>query len=136
MRQSGVGTRRSVPDMRGVSASVYSKPLEEYLDRRGEWLARCAFALTNDHEASVDLLEDTVSAAWRFYDWVSAAEDPERYVMRILLNQFRIPGPGEPGECGRAVVVLRDWAHFSDRRVADVLGCRKATVRRLAAVPA
>ena len=53
--------------------------------------------------------------------------------MRILLNQFRNPGPTELDECRRAVVVLRDWASFSDRRVADVLGCRKATVRRLAA---
>ncbi len=30
-----------------------------------------------------------MSAAWRFHDWVSAAEDPELYVMRILINQFR-----------------------------------------------
>ena len=112
---------------------MYYEPLEEYLDCRGEWLARCAFVLTNDHEASRHLLDDTLSAAWRFYDWVSAAEDPERYVLRILLNQFRIPDPTELG-CRRAVVVLRDWASFSDRRVADLLGCRRATVRRLAAI--
>jgi DNA-directed RNA polymerase specialized sigma24 family protein len=118
--------------MTGVRASVYVEPLEEYLDRRGEWLARCAFVLTNDHETSLHLIEDTVSAAWRFYDWVSVAEDPERYVMRVLLNQFRLLDSTELHEGRRAVGVLRDWAKFSDGRVADVLGCRRATVRRLA----
>jgi DNA-directed RNA polymerase specialized sigma24 family protein len=104
------------------------EPLEEYLVRHGEWLTRCAFALTEGHDASVHLLQDTMSAARRYYDWVSAVEDTELYVMRILINQFRISG-----SAGDAVVVLRDWANFSDRRVADMLGCRKATVRSLAA---
>ena len=54
----------------------YFEPLEEYLDRQGEWLTRGAFLLTEEDDASVHLLEETMSAAWRFYDWVSAAEDP------------------------------------------------------------
>jgi len=36
-----------------------------------------------------------MSAAWRFHDWVSAAEDPELYVMRILINQFRHSGSAD-----------------------------------------
>ena len=110
----------------------YFEPLEEYLDHRGEWLARCAFLLTEDHEAARRLLRETMVAAWRFYDWVSAAEDPERYVLRILLNELRAHEPAEK-EGQRAVVVLRYWANLSDGRVAEMLGCRKATVRTLAA---
>ncbi|HWM74685.1 MAG TPA: hypothetical protein VNQ53_13130 [Nocardioides sp.] len=110
----------------------YFEPLEEYVDHRGEWLARCAFLLTEDHEASRHLLRATMVAAWRFYDWVSAAEDPERYVLRILLNEFRVHEQAEK-EGQRAVVVLRYWANFGDGRVAEMLGCRKATVRTLAA---
>jgi len=85
-----------------------------------------------------------MSAAWGLYDWVSAAEDPERYVLRILLNEFCFPGPAEvavvasppferPDRRQRAVAVLRYWAGFSDGRVADLLICRRATVRSLAA---
>ena len=48
--------------------------------------------------------------------------------MRILIKQFRHSGSADD-----AVVVLRYWANFSDRRIADMLGCRKATVRSLAA---
>ena len=80
-------------------------------------------------------------AAWRFYDWVSAAEDPEQYVMRILLNEFRVLVDDAVmcrhaetlNEGQRAVVVLRYWANFSDGRIAEMLGYRKARVRTLAA---
>lgn len=110
----------------------YFEPLEEYLDHRGQWLACCAFLLIEDHEASLHLLRETMVAAWRFYDWVSAAEDPEQYVLRILLNEFRVHDAAE-NEGQRAVVVLRYWANFSDGRIAEMLGCRKARVRTLAA---
>jgi RNA polymerase sigma factor (sigma-70 family) len=33
----------------------------------------------------------------------------------------------------RAVIVLRYWADYDDVEIADVLGCRRATVRSLAA---
>ena len=101
------------------------EPLRAYLDRRGEWLTHCAFVLTEGHDAAQRLLQDTMAAAWRYYDWVSATEDPELYLLRILANEFHEPR--------RVAAVLRRWANFDDRRVADVLGCRKATVRRLAA---
>ena len=51
--------------------------------------------MSEEDDASVHLLEETMSAAWRFYDWVSAAEDPELYVMRILINQFRHSGSAD-----------------------------------------
>jgi len=81
-RLSNLGWRRTAsrPDVRrAITRSKpqdvpYFAPLEEYLDRRGVWLARCAFVLTADNDASLRVLDDTMSAAWRFYDWVSAAE--------------------------------------------------------------
>jgi hypothetical protein len=112
-----------------------------YLDERGEWFARCAFVLAGGHEAFLPVLRDTMSAAWRFYDWVSAAEDAERYLMRILLNELRQPRPDDgvavapPSDDLDArqhvVLALRYWAGFGDPRIAELVGCRTSTVRRL-----
>lgn len=63
--------------------------LTEYIDRRGDWLARCALLLTRDHDAALDLVQDTLLLAWRARDLVDRANDPERYIMRIMLNTFR-----------------------------------------------
>lgn len=120
------------------------EPLESYLHLRAEWLSRLAFALTGERQACLDLLRETMLAGWRYYDWVSTVEDPERYVIQTLLHQFRAAGGVDDAvikwsplddlaQRERAVVVLRYWAHFTDGRIADLLGCRKARVRGLAA---
>jgi RNA polymerase sigma factor (sigma-70 family) len=143
--------------------------LAEYVERRGDWLGRCAYLLTRDRELALDLVQETLLLAWRSRDLVAAAEDSERYVLRIMLNRHRAQHRGSrlrlvsleqhavPAEAGvdpialvddtqalmgalavltsrqRAVVVLRYWADYDDQQIADVLGCKRATVRSLAA---
>jgi RNA polymerase sigma factor (sigma-70 family) len=116
-------------------------------------------------------VQDTLLKAWRAQGRVALADDPERYLLRIMMNCFRdevrrgkrrVPlaeaGSSERLGAGvelgfaavedadwvgyalehlnarqRAVVVLRYWADLDDQRIADVLGCRRSTVRSTAA---
>jgi RNA polymerase sigma-70 factor (sigma-E family) len=146
--------------------------LTALVEERGAWLIRCAYLLTRDHEHALDLTQDTLVRVWRAWDKVNAADHPERYVLRIMLNLFRdgrrlrsvhqVPigavdhdtvasstsfdvsagvedadlvarALAELSERQRAVIVLRYWADYDDQVIAEVLGCRRATVRSIAA---
>lgn len=63
--------------------------LGEYVDQRGEWLGRCALLLTRDHDDALDLVQDTLVLAWRSRELVLSADDPERYILRVMMNAFR-----------------------------------------------
>ena len=144
-----------------------TEDLAAYVARRGDWLAACAYLLTKDHDAALDLTQDTLLQAWRAWDQVAAADSSEKYILRIMLNQFRsrrrrptlqlVSLESEVATVGpdvavavdesntvaqalsrltqrqRAVVVLRYWADYDDEEIASILGCRRSTVRSLAA---
>jgi RNA polymerase sigma-70 factor (sigma-E family) len=136
------------------------------LEERADWLVACAYLLTKDREQARDLAQDAMVQAWRARERVGAADAPERYLLRIMLNQYRsqlrrrrlrqVPldedcehpheAPASVGDLHdievairqlsprqRVVIVLRYWADYDDTEIADVLGCRRTTVRSLAA---
>ncbi|MFC5730563.1 MULTISPECIES: sigma-70 family RNA polymerase sigma factor [Nocardioides] len=135
---------------------------------RGDWLLRCAYLLTRSRDAALDLTQDTLARAWTARERVEAADHPDRYVLRIMLNLHRttsrrsrlrevelleaqgLAAAADPvaavdeqhriahglallSDRQRSVLVLRYWADFDDAAIADVIGCRRATVRSLAA---
>jgi RNA polymerase sigma factor (sigma-70 family) len=136
------------------------------LEERADWLVACAYLLTKDREHARDLAQDAMVQAWRARERVDAADAPDRYLLRIMLNLYRselrrsrlrlvplvedredvhesrISAGGlhdieaairQLSPRQRAVIVLRYWADYDDVEIADVLGCRRATVRSLAA---
>lgn len=139
--------------------------LEAFVSRRGDWLGRCAYLLTGNHDSALDLVQDTLLRAWRHQERVAKAQDIDRYVLRIMLNIHRsaagrrrlpttplVEDVSLPDQTPvlddadalakalptlkprqRAVVVLRYWADYDDTEIAEVLQCRRSTVRSLAA---
>jgi RNA polymerase sigma factor (sigma-70 family) len=63
--------------------------LTELSRERGEWLLRCAFLLTREQETARDLVQDTLMQSWASRDKIARADDPTRYLLRIMLNRFR-----------------------------------------------
>ena len=53
------------------------------------WLFRCALLLTGRHHSAEDLAQDTLVKVWIGWAKVKAADDPDSYVARIMLNTFR-----------------------------------------------
>lgn len=129
---------------------------------RGDWLLRCAFLLTRERESARDLVQDTFVQSWAARGKIAQADDPDRYIMTIMLNRFRsdrrrrravlVPLVGLESSISdgharrtelqvistaisnlparqRSVMVLRYFADYSDDQIAQVLGCRPATVR-------
>lgn len=144
--------------------------LTAYVALRGRWLTQCAYLLTRQHDAALDLVQETLLKAWRAKRRIALADDPERYLLRIMMNCFRddercrkrrvtltsidtfdLGSEVEQGFTAvedaswvasalehlnarqRAVVVLRYWADLDDQQISDVLGCRRSTVRSIAA---
>jgi RNA polymerase sigma-70 factor (sigma-E family) len=154
-------------DVPGAVVTSSDESLTRLVDERGQWLVRCAYLLTRDRERALDLSQDTLLQVWRAWDKVSAADHPDRYILRVMLNLHRsgarrrrlpevaldeVRGIGVPDGLGavddldaiagamrhltdrqRAVIVLRYWADYDDVAIAEVLSCRRATVRSLAA---
>ncbi len=63
--------------------------LTALVEERGRWLVRCAYLLTRDRELALDLTQDTLVQAWRAWEKVSAADHPDRYLLRVMLNLHR-----------------------------------------------
>jgi RNA polymerase sigma factor (sigma-70 family) len=72
----------------GVEASR-APDAEAFAERHADWLARCAYLMTGDREAALDLAQDTLLAVWRSWPKVAAAEDPQAYVARMMMNALR-----------------------------------------------
>ncbi len=51
-------------------------------------LLRYAVMLTGERELAADLVQDVLVKAHRHWSRVSAAEHPDRYVMRMVTNQY------------------------------------------------
>jgi RNA polymerase sigma-70 factor (sigma-E family) len=59
---------------------------EKFVTAQAGPLLRLAYLLTRDHRDAEDLVQETLLAALRRWDSVSAAELPSAYVRRMLVN--------------------------------------------------
>lgn len=107
---------------------------EELVAARGQALTRLAFLLTQDPHDAHDVVQTTLVQAFARWSRVAAAERPEAYVRRMLVNAYldsrkgRTERPTEPDDAAldRAVV---------DEDVAERLAERGRMWRALAQLP-
>lgn len=148
---------RSVPETEGHGADQGGWPPELvalYRERRLA-LVRVAYLLTSDREVAEELVHDSVLAMRPH--WPDIAE-PRAYLRAAVVNRSRSwlrrqrterthqPGPqpdaaleademwdalGHLDERRRAAIVLRFYEDVPDADIAEILGCRPATVRTL-----
>ena len=62
---------------------------DEFAAARWPSLVRAGWLLTGDWQRAEDLAQTTLERAWRHWSRVTAADDPDRYVRRILVNEHR-----------------------------------------------
>jgi RNA polymerase sigma factor (sigma-70 family) len=123
-----------------------------YHDRYRD-LVRLAYLLTSQAAIAEEIVQDAFVASHRNVDQV---RDPYAYVRtavvnrcyswgrRLKLERERRPAPPDPAELvademwdalatlserQRTAIVLRFYADLPDPRIAEILGCRPATVR-------
>ena len=123
-----------------------------YRDRYPE-LVRLAYLLTGDRAVAEELVQDAFLGAHGSWDGV---REPMPYVRTAVVNRCRSwgrrrqlehdrrPAPADPATLGadelwdalgrldprrRAAVVLRFYLDLPDAEIAELLGCRRATVR-------
>jgi RNA polymerase sigma factor (sigma-70 family) len=133
------------------------------VDAQGAHLIRIAFQLTHDRGAAEDIVQDAlfeVCRSWRRRG--GAPDDLLAYLRRAVVNEFlkkqrrrngslALPMDQPPfddsvaerdtlwqalsvlSSTQRAVLGLRYYEDLPDLEIARVLGCRRATVRSLAA---
>jgi len=61
---------------------------DEFAAARWPTLVRAGFLLVGDWHHAEDLAQLTLVKVWRHWGRVSAADDPERYVRKMLVNEF------------------------------------------------
>lgn len=61
---------------------------DEFAATRWPALVRAGWLLTGDWHRAEDLAQATLAKTWRHWGRVTAADDPDRYVRRILSNEF------------------------------------------------
>jgi DNA-directed RNA polymerase specialized sigma24 family protein len=147
-----MAVRRAVSD-RGEETSGWGPPLVAVYRRCYAEFVRLAYLMTGSREAAQDIVQDSFVSARRSWDGV---RDPEPYIRAIIVNgcrgwsrrQVREQGNVDPGltvtDLGadelwdslgvlkprqRAAIVLRFYADLPDDEIADLLNCRRATVR-------
>lgn len=125
-------------------------------------LTRFAYLLCGDHQRAEDLVQDTFLALHRRFGDTLAVDRPLAYARKVIANANismarrrsstelvtdavpdtpAVPTPTGAawqaldglGERQRAVLVMRYWLDLPDDEIAAVLGCRRGTVRSLAA---
>jgi RNA polymerase sigma-70 factor (sigma-E family) len=72
-----------------LDGPVGSLSFDQYVLARGPWLERVAFMLSGDAHLAEDLVQQTLLRAYRRWPKVAEADQPDAYVRRILINQFR-----------------------------------------------
>ena len=115
-----------------------------YVAARGPALLRLAYVLTGNHADAQDVVQDALSRALPRWDRITAADDPDAYVRRMVVNahvswwrKFRrrespveqvvVPGNGSGADDVTAVRQTNDelWAACArlprDQRAAVVL---------------
>lgn len=61
---------------------------ETFVEQQGSCLLRLAFVLTGDYHAAEDLAQTALAEVYRHWRTVSAAQSPEAYVRRMLVNSY------------------------------------------------
>lgn len=116
-------------------------------------LVRLAYLLTGHAAVAEEIVQDTFVACHRTCDRL---HDPYPYVRRAVVNRCRSwgrrhkvershrPRPPDPAELAademrdalaglterqRVAIVLRFYEDLPDERIAEILGCRRSTVR-------
>ena len=62
--------------------------LEDLVSLHGQGLFRLAFLLAGDHHTAEDLYQETMVKAHKQWHRVAAADQPNAYVKRIMVNTF------------------------------------------------
>ncbi len=131
--------------------------------QHGLELTRFAYLISGDRDRAEDLVQDALLAMHRRFGPTIRADDPLAYARRAIVNaniswsrrplRRELPTdqvPERPSDVvapdddlwqllqkldrrPRAVLVLRYYLGYPDIDIADVLGCRRATVRSIAA---
>ena len=130
-----------------------AEPLVELYRDRYEPMVRLAYLLTGDRSVAEELVQDAFVNVHRSWGRV---DNPPAYLRAAVVNACRSwgrrrvlelrrqPAPAEPVGLvadelwdalqvlpmrQRAAVVLRFYEDLPDARIAELLGCREATVR-------
>lgn len=136
-----------------MMTAVWEEPLVELYRERYEPMVRLAYLLTGDRAAAEELVQDAFVNVHRSWD---RAANPPAYLRATVINACRSWGrrrnlelvrrPAAPDppmlvademwdalqtlpHRQRAAIVLRFYEDLPDARIAELLGCREATVR-------
>jgi DNA-directed RNA polymerase specialized sigma24 family protein len=100
----------------------------DLLSRFGDRLRRLAFQLCHDRAAAEDLVQQALEQVYRRWRARGVVERPHPYAREAVLNEYlrrrRLASSHE-------VVTDTPPDRADDAQIADLLGCRTATVRRL-----
>jgi RNA polymerase sigma factor (sigma-70 family) len=134
-------------------ATAWDEDLVEVYRMHYGRLVRLAYLLTGHNAVAEEIVQDAFVAAYRLD---RPLRDPYTYVRRAVINRCRSwgrrytverahrPRPPGPAELEvdemwdvlsgltarqRTAIVLRFYEDMPDDRIAEVLGCRQATVR-------
>jgi len=151
----------TVPDIRFAADPAHL--LSDLATEHGLALTRFAYLICGDRARAEDLVQEVLLAMHRRFGPTLPVEDPLAYARRAIVNAniswsrrstsreiptARLPElaaeHAEPDDQlwqllhtlsgrQRAVLVLRYYLGYPDAEIADTLGCRRATVRSLAA---
>jgi RNA polymerase sigma-70 factor (sigma-E family) len=151
----------AVPDIRIEAASAHS--LSELAGEHGLALTRFAYLICGDRGRAEDLVQEVLLAMHRRFGPSLPVDNPLAYARRAIVNTNiswsrrsthrevptdRLPEPSAETAAlddqlwrlldslsrrQRTVLVLRYYLGYPDADIAEALGCRRATVRSLAA---
>ena len=140
-----------------------ARTLSELVSAHGLELVRFGYLICGDRNRAEDLVQDVLLAMHRRFGSTLPVDDPLAYARRAIVNanvswsrrpvrrevpSERLPegatGLSAPddqlwqllstlGQRQRSVLVLRYYLGYPDADIAEALGCRRATVRSLAA---
>ncbi|HEX8003472.1 MAG TPA: SigE family RNA polymerase sigma factor [Mycobacteriales bacterium] len=65
-----------------------AREFDRYAATRWPALVRAAWFLTGDHDRAEDVAQAALMKTWRHWGRVRAADEPDRYVNRVLVNEF------------------------------------------------
>jgi RNA polymerase sigma-70 factor (sigma-E family) len=143
----------AVPSDSSPTAVRWSDDLVRLYEQHYENLVRLAYLVSGQAAVAEEVVQDAFVKAHRSWDRV---RDPVAYVRTAVINGCRSwgrrqrlelerrpqppqPTLQEPDELwdalarlngrGRAAIVLRYYADLPDAEIAEILGCRVATVR-------